>query len=176
MDQKNKSQKTETTKATKLSNLASSKYFSIDVTNLARYVKNAPDLGKDYRAATVSLKHDMDLFVEARIRAYNDGRLTVEFWGDRAALTPPLISFIADCSKKFGPSISGATEVTDEDYELLKRGLFNRMWDEACVTMSNNDDDVRVMVLGLFNPPQNAPADLVGLKPVKEKNPLKKKE
>ena len=168
MDQKDKSKQTETNKTTKLPNLVSSKYFSIEINNLTKYLKDAPDLGKDYRAATVQLHHDMDLFVEARIRAYKDGRLTVEFWGDRVALTPPLISFIADCCKKYGPSISGATVVTDEDYELLRRGLFNRMWDEACVTMSNNDDDVRVMVVGLLNPPQNS-SQQISSKPLENK-------
>lgn len=134
--------------------LYSAKYFTIDVTNLRRYTKNAPNLGKEYKAATVALDHDMGVFVEARIREYNDGRLTVEFWGDRAVLTPQIVRFIADCVTAFGPTLTGDTEVTQEDYDLVKQFRFNRMWNQACVTMSNNDDNVPVMVLALFNPPQ----------------------
>ena len=120
------------------------KYFSIDVNNLSKYLKDAVDTGKDYKEVIVATNNDLDLFCEAHIRKYNDGRLNVEFWADRV-------------------------EITKEDYERVEQRNFSRMWDDVCVTMSNNDNDVLVMVLGLYNPPQSMSEKPSAHKPAKVK-------
>lgn len=130
------------------------KYFSIDISNLNKYLKGAASIGKDYKKAIVEINHDMDLFIEADIRHYDDGRLTVEFWGDRAELTTKLVKFINEYVKLNGPCLDGAAEITKDDYKSVEHGDFARMWENACVNISNNSENKRVMVLGLYNPPQ----------------------
>lgn len=131
------------------------KYFSIDIGNLYKYMKGAPDLGKDYKEVIVTVNHDLDLFVEAHIRQFKDGHYTVEFWGDHAELTNKLVNFINEYVKMFGPCLNGATEITKDDYELVEKRRFERLWENTYVSMSNNDDNILVMVLGMNNPPQS---------------------
>jgi hypothetical protein len=145
------------------------KYFSIDVNNLSKYLKDAVDTGKDYKEVIVATNNDLDLFCEAHIRKYNDGRLNVEFWADRVEMTSKLVGFINDCYKRLGPCITGEGEVTKEDYERVEQRNFSRMWDDVCVTISNNDNDVLVMVLGLYNPPQSMSEKPSAHKPAKVK-------
>ena len=130
------------------------KYFSIDISNLDKYLKDAQSIGKEYKEAIVEVNNDMDLFITADIRHYKDGRLTVEFWGDRAELTPKLVRFINEYVKLNGPCLDGAGEITKDDYKSVEHGDFARMWENACVNISNNSENKRVMVLGLYNPPQ----------------------
>lgn len=145
------------------------KYFSIDVNNLSKYLKGAEDTGKDYKEVIVATNNDLDLFCEAHIRKYNDGRLNVEFWADRVELTTKLVSFINDCYKRLGPCLTGECEVTKEDYERVEQRNYSRMWDDVCVTMSNNDNHVLVMMLGLYNPPQNMSEKPTAISPTKVK-------
>ena len=145
------------------------KYFSIDVSNLSKYMKNAVDNGKDYKEVIVATNNDLDIFIEAHIRKYNNGRFNVEFWGDRVELTAKLVGFINDCYKRLGPCLTGEGEVTKEDYERVEQRNFSRMWEDVCVTMSNNDKNVLVMVLGVYNPPQNMSEKPSSLKPSKVK-------
>lgn len=130
------------------------KGFSIDINNLAKYLKGAQDQGKEYIEVIVPVNNDLDIFVEAIIRKYKDGRLTVEFRGDRAELTTPLVKFIDDCAKLYGPTLTGEGPITKADYEALTHETFSRMWDKVCVTMYNNELNKTVMVLIFFNPPQ----------------------
>lgn len=130
------------------------KYFSIDIGNLYKYMTGAPDLGKDYREAIVPVNNDLDVFVEAHVRHFKDGHYTVEFWGDRAELTSKLAKFINEYVKLFGPCLNGAAEITKDDYVLVERKRFERLWENAYVSMSNNNENILVMVLGLNNPPQ----------------------
>ena len=131
------------------------KYFSIDICNLYKYIKGAPSIGKDYKEANVTVNHDLDLFVEAHIRQYKDGHYTLEFWGDHAELTDKLVKFINECVRLYGPCLNGAEEITKEDYEQVEKRRFERLWENTYVTMSNNDEGILVMVLGMNNPPQS---------------------
>lgn len=130
------------------------KCFSIDIRNLARYMDNATDTGRGYKEAVVATNNDLDLFISAHIRQYTDGKFNVEFWADRVEITAPLVEFISTCVKKFGPTLTGTAEVTPEDYVLAEQGMFDRMWNEVCVSISNNDQNQTVMMLTLFNPAQ----------------------
>lgn len=143
------------------------KYFSIDISNLYKYMKGAPDLGKDYKESIVTVNHDLDVFVEAHVRHFKDGHYTVEFWGDRAELTDKLATFINEYVRLFGPCLNGAEEITKEDYELVDKRRFERLWENTYVSMSNNDDNILVMVLGMNNPPQ---ATVRQLSPEKQDN------
>ncbi len=130
-------------------------FFSIDIHNLGQYLSEDSDNGLKYTVTIQKLNNDMGLFKEAIIKRFKgDGSYQVEFWADRAGMTADLSEFVTVCSKLFGQTKTGESEITQRDYTLIERGAFSRLWDKVSVDMSTNDDDHKVMTITLFNPEQ----------------------
>jgi len=129
------------------------KFFSIEIHDLNRYMKNAKDKG-DFKEAFADTKHDMGLFNKAQIRKYDDGSYIVIFWADRVELTDSLVEFVNTCVSLYGPTLTGEGVINNDDYQAVESGSFTRMWDKVGISISNDDENKPVMMLTLFRPKQ----------------------
>lgn len=128
-------------------------FFSLNICDLKQFTKDATDMGR-YKLGVKILPDDMGLFHSAVIREFTDGSFNVEFKSDKAVITKDLSDFISICVEQFGPDKSGASHLSDKDFLFLRSGLFSRRWDQVCIDMETNDEDIKVINLVLFNPKQ----------------------
>lgn len=128
-----------------------SDFFTISLYNIFKYrpvfVSNEVERDVFFEKYELDLKQlEMSLFHKVEICKFMNGEYSLEFISRKKDISEDLKSFISFMINKVGLDDTGKGDITEDDIEDCKDGIFIRVWSNKGVVISQEKECMRLVI------------------------------